>query len=89
MVQAWGSGGWEHHSDAKDLPEANLLRLSSARAAAELGWRSRWGIAEAVERTIEWYRRYANDRTSARDACLADSRRTLVRSGLVPCPRQP
>src|SRR5215831_15012406 len=47
----------------------NVLRLSSALAAGQLGWRSYWGIAEVVERTIEWYRRYANEHASARDAC--------------------
>ena len=72
MVQAWGSGGWVHHTNVNDPPEANVLRLSSALAADQLGWRSYWGIAEVVERTIEWYRRYTNEHASARDACLAD-----------------
>ncbi|MBV9173886.1 MAG: CDP-glucose 4,6-dehydratase [Chloroflexi bacterium] len=72
MVTAWRSGGWDRRTNASDPPEATMLRLSSARAAAELGWRSRWGIGEVIERTVEWYRRYAADPSSARAACLAD-----------------
>src|SRR5262249_43290428 len=72
MVTAWPSGGWEARSDASDPREVSLLKLSSARAARELGWRCRWDIGEVVERTVEWYRRYAADATSARAACLDD-----------------
>jgi CDP-glucose 4,6-dehydratase len=72
LVEGWGGCGWERRTDADDPREANVLRLSSAKAAQELGWQSRWGIAEVVDSTVGWYQRYESDPTSARDACLAD-----------------
>jgi CDP-glucose 4,6-dehydratase len=35
--------------------EANLLTLDSEQARRELGWRPRWGIETALEKTLEWY----------------------------------
>jgi CDP-glucose 4,6-dehydratase len=35
--------------------EANLLTLNSAQAQRELGWKPRWEIETAVEKTLEWY----------------------------------
>jgi dTDP-D-glucose 4,6-dehydratase len=42
------------------------------RAQADLGWSPRWNVTEAIDRTVAWYRRVAEDATSARAACLAD-----------------
>jgi len=35
--------------------EANLLTLDSEQARRELGWRPRWAIETALEKTLEWY----------------------------------
>jgi CDP-glucose 4,6-dehydratase len=72
IVHAWRSGSWHTCRNPDDPPEANVLKLSSARAARELGWRTRWDIGEAAERTVAWYQRYGSDPSSARDACLSD-----------------
>lgn len=36
--------------------EANVLRLDSSKAKKELGWRPRWRIDDALERTLAWHR---------------------------------
>jgi CDP-glucose 4,6-dehydratase len=72
LIASWHGGNWTRRSAANDPPEAIVLRLSSAKAARELGWRGCWHIAEALERTVAWYRRYEADPTSARPACLED-----------------
>ena len=72
LIEGWHGGEWIRRNAVSEPPEANVLRLSSAKAARELGWRSRWTIAEAIERTVAWYRRYEADPTSARAACLED-----------------
>ncbi len=72
LVQGWGSGGWQARIDANDPPEANLLRLSSAKSKRSLGWPGPSSIAEAADRTVGWFRRYDSDPTSARAACLID-----------------
>ncbi len=35
--------------------EANLLTLDSGQAQRELGWKPRWPIETALEKTLEWY----------------------------------
>lgn len=35
--------------------EASILKLDSTRARAVLGWRSRWSVAIALDRTLEWH----------------------------------
>jgi CDP-glucose 4,6-dehydratase len=38
--------------------ETAVLRLDSARARSLLGWRPRWALDEALQRTVEWHRRW-------------------------------
>jgi CDP-glucose 4,6-dehydratase len=38
----------------QQVHEANHLKLDSAKAHAQLGWRARWSLSRAVDRTIEW-----------------------------------
>ncbi len=40
--------------------EAKLLMLSSAKAKAKLGWRPRWDLATALEKTVSWHRAWQN-----------------------------
>jgi CDP-glucose 4,6-dehydratase len=50
------------------LPEAQALRLEISKAQAELGWRPKFGIAQTIEMTAEWYRARADggpDRAAA------------------------
>ena len=60
----WGDGSEGPH-------EAGLLTLDSTKAANDLGFRPRLSLAETVERTWNWYRRFG-DGGSASDLCLAD-----------------
>jgi CDP-glucose 4,6-dehydratase len=38
------------------LHEARYLKLDSSRARSLLGWRPRWGLEEALDATVAWYR---------------------------------
>jgi CDP-glucose 4,6-dehydratase len=58
FLQAWGEGSWADVGDPNQPHEAGVLRLNIDKAIHQLGWRPRWGVAEAVRRTAEWYRRY-------------------------------
>jgi CDP-glucose 4,6-dehydratase len=42
-------------SPADDGTEAMALTLDSSRARARLGWTPRWGLAEGLDATAEWY----------------------------------
>ncbi|MEE6169101.1 MULTISPECIES: CDP-glucose 4,6-dehydratase [unclassified Mycolicibacterium] len=71
-LAAWGSGSWIDGSRPDDPPEAGTLRLSIEKTAALMGWTPRWRLGEAVERTVQWYKRFESDPGSARAACLDD-----------------
>jgi CDP-glucose 4,6-dehydratase len=58
FLAEWGGGTWQDVSDPQQPHEAHTLRLSIDKALAALGWRPRWGVAEAVRRTAAWYRLY-------------------------------
>lgn len=61
FCSAWGDGlGW--HSHATDGPhEASFLKLDNSKIKKELGWRPKWHIRDAVERTCRWTKVYLND----------------------------
>ena len=47
----------EHGADAS-LHEAGLLKLDSARARHQLGWRPRWRLDTALDATADWHRHW-------------------------------
>lgn len=59
FCRCWGEdASWENVSE-KDAPhEANFLKLDCSKFKRALGWRPRWHIDEAVEKTVEWSRCY-------------------------------
>jgi CDP-glucose 4,6-dehydratase len=59
LVAAWGTGaGWRLDA-APHPPEAAVLKLDCARAAARLGWRPLLDLDRAISLTTEWYRALA------------------------------
>ncbi len=61
FCRCWGEGAsWVDVSGTqKAVPhEANFLRLDSAKIKSVLGWKPRWKICEAVEKTVEWTKLY-------------------------------
>ena len=41
-----------------EAAETHSLRLDSAKASRYLGWRPRWGVHDAVERTVAWHKEW-------------------------------
>lgn len=51
----WGTGAaWINVSESNAPHEANFLKLDCSKLKAVMGWRPRWHIEEAVEKTVEW-----------------------------------
>lgn len=46
---------------SSQLHEAGLLKLDSAKARYQLGWRPRWNLSVALAHTVEWYRNFQNN----------------------------
>jgi CDP-glucose 4,6-dehydratase len=78
LLRHWPDGRWQDRSDPQAVHEAGLLQLSIDKAQALLGWSPTWPFAEAVARTVTWYREAGNARglTAAQIAQFAaDARR--------------
>ena len=48
-------GSWDRQNESGAVAEAKLLRLSTDRAEALLGWSPVWNFGQAVRHTVEWY----------------------------------
>jgi hypothetical protein len=71
----WGSDAQWRVEELADGRETGLLRLDTAKARQQLGWRPRWGLEEGLDRTIRWYRAVGDDPASssaAGEATMAD-----------------
>ncbi|MGA8531485.1 MAG: CDP-glucose 4,6-dehydratase, partial [Acidobacteriaceae bacterium] len=56
MAVLWGEGAsWVRGTDP-GVHEAKMLRLDASKAIAELGWKPRLGMEQALEWTVNWYR---------------------------------
>ncbi len=71
LATAWGDGA-EVISDPSSgtIHERGVLRLDSSKAREQLGWSPRWGLSEAVAKTVEWHRTMA-DGGPMREFCLS------------------
>lgn len=59
FCEKWGDGAsWKNVSEANAPHEANFLKLDCSRIKSVLGWKPRWHITDAVEKTVEWSRAY-------------------------------
>lgn len=57
FCRKWGPGlVWEVRQDLNAPHEANFLKLDCSKLRSTFGWRPRWHIGEAIERTVEWTR---------------------------------
>lgn len=55
FCRIWGDGmSWENHAEINAPHEANFLKLDCTKLKTVFGWRPRWHICEAVEKTVEW-----------------------------------
>lgn len=82
VAAIWGNGSIvEGPADAQARSEDAALRLDASRASAALGWSPRWGLDEALRRTISWYR----DVTDGRDpGALTDAQISDFLTGSSP-----
>ncbi len=76
MAALWGDGArWIHEADPS-AHEANYLKLDASRARAELGWRPRLRLAQALEWLVDWYRAWQDGADLAAPHARADRRST-------------
>lgn len=83
VLKNW-PGSWIDRSDSQAPHEAGLLNLNIDKAARVLGWHPVWNFAEAVERTVAWYRQAheKGDPWELTSAQIADYHREAAARGL-------
>jgi len=59
-LECWGNGSWIDTSDATQPHEAGLLKLDISKAKNVLNWLPKLTSKDAVEWTIEWYKKNAD-----------------------------
>jgi CDP-glucose 4,6-dehydratase len=69
--EAYGRGAWRHEIQPDTPHEAGWLALEIAHAREQLGVQPRWDLRETVQRTMAWYRGFAEGQ-AARALCEAD-----------------
>ena len=58
FCELWGDGAaWENQSE-NGPHEANFLKLDCSKIKHTFGWTPRYGVKEAVEKTVEWSKEY-------------------------------
>ena len=50
---------WENHW-AGGPHEANFLKLDCSKIKTVFGWKPRYTVKEAIEKTVEWSKEYLN-----------------------------
>lgn len=69
LCEQWGNEA-QYEIDSGAYPhEAHYLKLDCSKARSLLGWRQRWGLAEAIDKTVAWTRSY-RDGKDLRGECL-------------------
>lgn len=57
FCRKWGEGAdWISQAEENAPHEANFLKLDCSKLKGVFGWRPRWHIEQAVEKTVEWSR---------------------------------
>ena len=52
--------------------ESHYLKLDSTKAQSQLGWSPVWGVDDALEKTIEWYKNRASINASTSSLMIKD-----------------
>jgi len=58
VVARWGRGSWINLSTENAPHEAKLLSLDISKANSYLKWYPLWDTEKAIEKTIDWYKKY-------------------------------
>jgi CDP-glucose 4,6-dehydratase len=61
LINSYGCGTMKDCSSSQSLHEAKVLSLDIAKAWFELGWKPKLHLKEAIQLTVDWYKRYGNE----------------------------
>ena len=56
-IKTWGTGQWVHTGNVDQPHETGLLKLDISKAAKQLEWVPKLTASEAIDWTIQWYKK--------------------------------
>ena len=63
MCKKWGNNlTWINKSENNAPHEATFLKFDSSKIKRIFGWNPKWGINEAIDKTVEWTKAYSEDK---------------------------
>jgi CDP-glucose 4,6-dehydratase len=80
FCEKWGEGASCGIDRGEHPHEAHHLKLDISKARIALGWRPRWDLPTAIDRVVEWTRRY-RDGADVREECLGQIREYASAAG--------
>lgn len=66
-IDIWGSGSYQMPELTGQPHEATLLKLDISKAINLLGWTPKYNSKAAIEKTIDWYRCYNDDKAGIKE----------------------
>lgn len=58
MDDQFGTVKWVNKAEANAPHEANFLKLDCSKIKRVFGWKPRWSVEEAIQKTVEWSKVY-------------------------------
>lgn len=58
MKEKWDRINYDIENDPNQVHEANLLLLDSTKSRTLLKWQNIWESAQAIDKTVNWYKKY-------------------------------
>jgi CDP-glucose 4,6-dehydratase len=71
-IDVWGKGSYENLYKEGAGHEASLLQLDITKAGKELKWTPKFTTEQAIELTVNWYKRYLGHERDARSLIKED-----------------
>ena len=65
FCEIWGEGARWISKNVEGPHEANFLKLDCSKVKRIFNWMPRWGVRQAVEKTVEWSKVYLNSENVA------------------------
>jgi len=70
-IAKWGQGSYQFPELKEQPHEATLLKLDISKAINLLGWMPRYHSGEAIEKTIDWYKSFKENKAGIKDFTIS------------------
>ena len=77
IITKWGKGSWKEFDDDIKLHESNILKLDSSKIQNKLNWIQCLTIDEAIDYTVQWYKKFTEKNSYYTMKCIQCDTRSL------------